>query len=271
MTTPRAVSLACWPAPVARPRRRGRGGRRGGPDPAPRQGRHGRPRLLGPPGPGRQGRPPAPRRDGRGGPQDPRAAHGGDRPRRQDGPAGPDRLARAPDRGVHDRVRPPGPRDGDDPGRARLHPVAGRGAGRREVDRRPPGVHHPAQGAALPDPGRAGPGRAREPRALRDRPRRLAQLAGAEAQRHRQGLPARRAGQGREGPATGEPTGILRNLTRYVKATSSERKPTEQDQDRRLLELFHDYNSVGLTAVIDRNAGDGGHRPLPAAARGRVP
>ena len=58
-------------------------------------------------------------------------------------------------------------------------------------------------------------------------------------------------------PGTGEPTGILRNLTRYVKATSAERKPTEQDQDRRLLELFHDYNSVGITAVIDRSAGDG--------------
>ena len=64
------------------------------------------------------------------------------------------------------------------------------GAG--QVGRRPPGVHHPAQGAALPDPGRAGPGRAREPRAVLDRPRRLAQLAGAEAQRHRQGLPGPR-------------------------------------------------------------------------------
>ncbi len=45
---------------------------------------------------------------------------------------------------------------------------------------------------------RAAPG---QPRALLDRPRRLAQLAGAEAQRHRQGFPARGAGQGREGPA----------------------------------------------------------------------
>ena len=45
--------------------------------------------------------------------------------------------------------------------RAGLRPVAGRGAGRGQVGRRPPGVHHPAQGAALPDPGRAGPGRAR--------------------------------------------------------------------------------------------------------------
>ncbi len=55
-------------------------------------------------------------------------------------------------------------------------------------------------------------------------------------------------------PRTGEPTGILRNLTRYVKVESAERKPTEQDQDRRLVELFKDYNSVGITAVIDRNA-----------------
>ncbi len=58
-------------------------------------------------------------------------------------------------------------------------------------------------------------------------------------------------------PRTGEPTGILRNLTRYVKVAPSERKPTEQDQDRRLIELFKDYNSVGITAVIDRSASDG--------------
>jgi predicted amidohydrolase YtcJ len=58
-------------------------------------------------------------------------------------------------------------------------------------------------------------------------------------------------------PQTGEPTGILRNLTRYVKVSPSERQPTEQDHDRRLLELFRDYNSVGITAVIDRSASDG--------------
>jgi predicted amidohydrolase YtcJ len=55
-------------------------------------------------------------------------------------------------------------------------------------------------------------------------------------------------------PATGEPTGVLRNLTRYVKVTQPERKSSEQDQERRLLELLRDYNSVGLTAVIDRDA-----------------
>jgi predicted amidohydrolase YtcJ len=58
-------------------------------------------------------------------------------------------------------------------------------------------------------------------------------------------------------PKTGEPTGILRNLTRYVKVSPSEGRPTEQDQDRRLIELFKDYNSVGITAVIDRSASDG--------------
>ena len=38
---------------------------------------------------------------------------------------------------------------------------AGRGAGQGEVGRRPPGLHHPAEGAALSDPRRARPGRAR--------------------------------------------------------------------------------------------------------------
>jgi predicted amidohydrolase YtcJ len=54
--------------------------------------------------------------------------------------------------------------------------------------------------------------------------------------------------------ATGEPSGIIRNLTRYVKVDPPERKPTDADQDRQLAALFKDYNSVGLTAVIDRNA-----------------
>ena len=55
-------------------------------------------------------------------------------------------------------------------------------------------------------------------------------------------------------PKTGEPTGILRNLTRYVKVTEPGSKPSERDEERRLVELFRDYNSVGLTAVIDRSA-----------------
>ncbi len=56
-------------------------------------------------------------------------------------------------------------------------------------------------------------------------------------------------------PTTGEPTGILRNCTRYVKVDSGRSEPSGPDQDRRLLELFADYNAVGITSVIDRAAG----------------
>src|SRR5205085_7414127 len=45
------------------------------------------------------------------------------------------------------------------------------------------------------------------------------------------------------------------NLSRYVKSESSEKQPTEEDHYRRTLELFHDYNSVGITSIGDRNAG----------------
>jgi predicted amidohydrolase YtcJ len=55
-------------------------------------------------------------------------------------------------------------------------------------------------------------------------------------------------------PATGEPTGILRGMTRYVKSEDPEKKPDEEDYYRRTLALFKDYNSVGLTAVADRSA-----------------
>ena len=54
-------------------------------------------------------------------------------------------------------------------------------------------------------------------------------------------------------PATGEPTGILRNCTRYVKASPA--KPvTAADRADRLKLLFADYNAVGITGVIDRKA-----------------
>jgi predicted amidohydrolase YtcJ len=55
-------------------------------------------------------------------------------------------------------------------------------------------------------------------------------------------------------PLTGEPTGILRNCSRYIKEESSEKKPTEDDRRKRLLELLRDYNSVGITSIIDRDA-----------------
>ena len=55
-------------------------------------------------------------------------------------------------------------------------------------------------------------------------------------------------------PKTGEPTGILRNLTRYVKVIDPARVASIAEEDQRLVDLVRDYNSVGLTAIIDRAA-----------------
>jgi predicted amidohydrolase YtcJ len=55
-------------------------------------------------------------------------------------------------------------------------------------------------------------------------------------------------------PATGEPTGLLRGLGRYIKMTPPADRATERDRYERTLDLFHDYNSVGITTVCDRNA-----------------
>jgi len=61
-------------------------------------------------------------------------------------------------------------------------------------------------------------------------------------------------GYAEKDPKTGEPTGILRNCTRYVRSQSTGRQPTDLDRMERLLALFKDYNSVGLTSVVDRDA-----------------
>ncbi|MBL9179090.1 MAG: amidohydrolase [Verrucomicrobiaceae bacterium] len=56
-------------------------------------------------------------------------------------------------------------------------------------------------------------------------------------------------------PATGEPTGLLRSLSHNVKAPSSSTKSASAgDIYRRTLELFRDYNAVGLTTVADRDS-----------------
>ena len=55
-------------------------------------------------------------------------------------------------------------------------------------------------------------------------------------------------------PTTGEPTGILRNCTRYVKAKPAVRTPTAEEHAARLKALFADYNSVGITTICDRDA-----------------
>lgn len=55
-------------------------------------------------------------------------------------------------------------------------------------------------------------------------------------------------------PTTGEPTGILRNCSRFVKVTTSTRRPTAAEKADRLAQLFADYNRVGITTVCDRDA-----------------
>ncbi len=54
--------------------------------------------------------------------------------------------------------------------------------------------------------------------------------------------------------AQGEPTGILRTFDNYVKIPPSEKVVTDTEKAGRLVQLFRDYNSVGLTSVCDRDA-----------------
>jgi predicted amidohydrolase YtcJ len=52
----------------------------------------------------------------------------------------------------------------------------------------------------------------------------------------------------------GEPTGILRNCGRHIKSGSSGPEPTQSDRLARLRQLLADYNSVGITSIVDANA-----------------
>ncbi len=54
-------------------------------------------------------------------------------------------------------------------------------------------------------------------------------------------------------PQTGEPTGLVRTFARFVKVSTTGRQPTAEDQERCLATLFQDYNSVGITAVCERD------------------
>jgi len=57
-------------------------------------------------------------------------------------------------------------------------------------------------------------------------------------------------------PATGEPNGVLRNCSRFVKYKSSTRTPSESGRRECLKALLQAYNAVGITGVTDRGAGD---------------
>jgi predicted amidohydrolase YtcJ len=80
------------------------------------------------------------------------------------------------------------------------------------------------------------------------------------------------AGFAEKDTQTGEPTGILRNCTRYVKTQQIGRQPTDLDRTEQLLKLFQDYLSVGITGIIDRNASPGNiDRYRRLRDKGRLP
>ena len=57
-------------------------------------------------------------------------------------------------------------------------------------------------------------------------------------------------------PGSGEPTGIIRSCTRLVKIQQNGLQPSDEDRKRKLLQLFDDYLSVGLTSIGDRDASE---------------
>ncbi len=57
-------------------------------------------------------------------------------------------------------------------------------------------------------------------------------------------------------PKTGEPTGILRSCARFIKYDNPGKKPTTEDRLNRLKALLADYNSVGLTSIVDGDTED---------------
>lgn len=58
-------------------------------------------------------------------------------------------------------------------------------------------------------------------------------------------------------PKTGEPTGIIRTAGRLLSVRTGGRTTTEADRRERLRMLLADYNSVGITSVVERTGGNG--------------
>lgn len=66
-------------------------------------------------------------------------------------------------------------------------------------------------------------------------------------------------GYSEKDPKTGAPTGILRSCTRYLKIQEAGHQPTTRDRYEKVLALFKDYSSVGITGIGD---GDVSQREL---------
>jgi hypothetical protein len=56
--------------------------------------------------------------------------------------------------------------------------------------------------------------------------------------------------------ATGEPTGVIRAAGRFIKTESSEKSPSAEERKAQLEKLLKDYNSVGITSIVQRSAGE---------------
>ncbi len=57
-------------------------------------------------------------------------------------------------------------------------------------------------------------------------------------------------------PATGEPTGVIRAAGRFVKTESAEKSPSFDEKKSQLKKLISDYNSAGITSIVQRSAGE---------------
>jgi predicted amidohydrolase YtcJ len=57
---------------------------------------------------------------------------------------------------------------------------------------------------------------------------------------------------------SGQPTGVLRNCARYIRSGPDRSKPTGAQRLTRLQQLLADYNSVGITSIVDGNADQSG-------------
>ncbi|HEX3869250.1 MAG TPA: amidohydrolase [Pirellulales bacterium] len=73
-----------------------------------------------------------------------------------------------------------------------------------------------------------------------------------------------------ERDAEGNPTGILRSASQFLKAKYPKTKATTEQKDDRLAMLMADYNSLGITGIVDRHCSDVGieqYRRMLAADR----
>jgi predicted amidohydrolase YtcJ len=59
-----------------------------------------------------------------------------------------------------------------------------------------------------------------------------------------------------ERDSAGNPTGILRQCSRFIKYDPPTKQPTDADRLERLQALFEDYNAVGITSIGEGNTSD---------------